>query len=203
MVGGVAAATVLAGPVIALAGSASAAPQASKSFTVRNDSGFTMQLVSVTGGGHFEGAPTAPHTLGPGDNDDYELQLNIAGEADTANYQIIKDNQGIAIVTVQMSINSVGGDKQASCTVQNYSKTDTFSCPPPDTGTDPVYIRIFKNTTTQTAPNSATGNSATPAKQQPVSAQSSTPANGSTGAQRGAITQQPSVTLGKVLQSRG
>jgi hypothetical protein len=146
LVGGMAAAALALVPALAVASPAQAKPLYSRGFHIFNNisPNATMQLVSVTGDGHFEGAPTPVKNTPFQTFDDFELQIHAGGEDDSANYQVNLDNGAIpAIVHAEMSIDGVGGSKNVNCQVFNYDPNSTYACSA-DTNADPVFIQVYK-----------------------------------------------------------
>ena len=135
---------------VGFAAPATAAPLYSKGFQVYNyvpdGLGYTVTLSSLTGNMNFEGAPTPPKKLAMGDFDDYELQIHpVTGdESDTASYDIEPNPSGqfySTTVNVSMSIDNLGDNRHADCTVVSSDPHNAFSCGI-NVNHDPVIVTI-------------------------------------------------------------
>ena len=98
--GAILAPTASAGPASPAAGfgqdsRAGQSVRYSRGFDVRNESGRPIKLVSLSGGGRFEGRPNIGDVIQPGGSQRFELQYQLLGdETDTVNYQTTDGSGG-------------------------------------------------------------------------------------------------------------
>jgi hypothetical protein len=110
-------AAAMAASGIALAAPASAAPMDSRPTSIENGSPYTLQLLGVEGGGHFEGRPGDGAVLGPRGTHRFEVQWRaFAVEQDKAIYAIYDQaEKRLGTLTLDMQVDAFGWPR-SSCT---------------------------------------------------------------------------------------